>query len=111
VDREGRLLGVSGPTDELRVGPPLAPLWPRHLAVSTAAPPGERDAVLVLSLAPPLAPRTIGELPVPGSVRALAAHTAGHGARLVAAVEAPGAASGRQTSLVVFELAIPAGPP
>lgn len=111
VDRDGRLLGASGPTGDLRVGPTLAPLWPHHLAVSTAARPGERDAVLVLSLAPPLAPRTIGELPVPGSVRALAAHAAAHRARLVAAVEAPGATSGLQTSLVIFDLAIPDGRP
>jgi hypothetical protein len=110
VDRDGRLLGVSGPADELRVGPMLAPLWPRHLAVSTAAAPGERDAVLVLSLAPPLA-RTIGELPVAGSVRALAAHTTAHRARLVAAVEAPGATSDLRTSLVIFELSMPAGRP
>lgn len=111
VDREGRLLGGSGPNEELRFGPTLAALWPRHLAVSTAAAPGERDAVLVLSLAPPLAPRPIAELPVPGSVRALAARTAANRAWLVAAVEAMGALSGPQTSLVVFELAIPSGGP
>jgi hypothetical protein len=111
VDRDGRLLGLSGPPGELRVGPTLAPLWPRHLAVSTAARPGERDSVLVLSLAPPLPPRPIGELPVPGSVRALAARTAANRAWLVAAVDVAGAVAGSYTSLVLFELAIPSGRP
>ena len=113
VDREGHLLGTSGPSGELRVGPTLAPLWPRHLAVSSAAPPGERDAVLILALASRAAPRVISELPVAGSVRALAAHVAAQTARLVAAVETPAredmAGGGVQTHLVVFELATPAG--
>jgi hypothetical protein len=110
VDREGRLLTAAGPS-ELRVGPTLAPLWPRQLAASTAAPPGERDAVLILSMAPPAGPRVISELPVSGSVRALAAQVSARTARLVAAVETPaaeGASPATQTHLVVFELATPA---
>jgi hypothetical protein len=110
VDREGRLLTGGGITSDLRVGPTVAALWPRHVAVSTAAAPGERDAVQVLSLAPPL-PRVISELPVAGSVRALAAHATTHTARLVAAVESAGLDGEPQTNLLVFELATPAGRP
>jgi hypothetical protein len=109
VDREGRLL-TGGAASDLRVGPTVAALWPRHVAVSTAAPPGERDAVQVVSLAPPL-PRVISELPVTGSVRALAAHAGTHAARLVAAVESAGLDGELQTHLVVFELATPAARP
>jgi hypothetical protein len=112
VDREGRLLGAGTPSD-LRVGPALAPLWPHHLAASSAAAPGDRDTVLILSVAPPGGARVVSELPVTGAVRALAAQVTAHTARLVAAVEtaAPDAAAGAQTHLVVFELAIPAGQP
>ena len=106
VDRDGRLLSPAGAASELRVGPPLAPLWPRHLAASSAAPPGERDAVLILSLSPPAGARVISELPVTGSVRALAAQVTGNAARLVAAVESAG-----QTHFVVFDLATPSGRP
>lgn len=113
VDREGRLV-VAGAPSELRVGPTLAALWPRHAAASTPAPPGERDAVLILSLAPP-APRVIGQLPVDGAVRALAAHVSERTARVVAAVEAPEAHAGGErmveTRLVVFDLAAPASWP
>jgi hypothetical protein len=115
VDREGRLL-PAGAAGELRVGPTLAALWPRHLAASSAAPPGERDTVLILSLAQGAPPRVVSELPVEGAVRALAAHVDGRKARLVAAVEAarldaggPGAAT--QTYLIVFDLAQPAAWP
>jgi hypothetical protein len=107
VDREGRLLGAEGAAGDLRVGPTVALLWPRHVAVSTAVAPGERDAVQVVSLAPPL-PRVISELAVAGSVRALAAHATARTARLVAAVETAGATGGVETHLVVFELATPA---
>jgi hypothetical protein len=112
VDRDGRLLGAGGAVSELRVGPPLATLWPRQLAASSAAPPGERDSVLILSMAPPTGPRVISELPVTGSVRALAAQVSGHTARLVAAVEsATREGSATQTHLVVFDLATPAARP
>jgi hypothetical protein len=110
VDREGRLLGAEGAAGDLRVGPTVALLWPRHVAVSTAVAPGERDAVQVVSLAPPL-PRVISELAVAGSVRALAAHATARTARLVAAVETAGATGGVETHLVVFELATPAARP
>ena len=114
VDRDGRLLSAGGPVSDLRVGPPLATLWPRQLAASTAAPPGERDTVLILSMAPPNGPRVIAELPVAGSVRALAAQVSGHTARLVAAVESAardGSTPAIQTHLVVFDLATPGGRP
>jgi hypothetical protein len=111
VDRDGRLIARGAPLGgDLRVGPTLAALWPGVVAVSTAAPPGDRDAVLVLALAPPgtAAPRVLAELPVAGAVRALAAHAAGRKARVVAAVEStPAVGSGRQTRFWVFDLGAP----
>ena len=112
VDRDGRLVSAGGTVPDLRVGPPLATLWPRQIAASTAAPPGERDAVLILSMAPPTGARVVGELPVTGAVRALAAQVSGRTARLVAAVESAGRdGSLPQTHLVVFDLATRAGRP
>lgn len=108
VDGEGRLL-PDGAQSDLRVGPTLAALWPGYLAASSAAPPGARDSVLVLALGPPSGPRVVSELPVDGAVRALAARTSGHSARLVAAVEGGRGRGGEgvQTWLVAFELAAP----
>jgi hypothetical protein len=109
VDREGRLHSGGGPLEgELRVGPPLAAVWPRVVAASTAAPPGERDAVMMVALRGSLPPRVLAELPVKGAVRALAAHSWGRKARVVAAVEAPASAAGpAHTRFVVFDVSTP----
>jgi hypothetical protein len=110
VDREGRLLaGGAPPGGALRVGPALAPLWPRVMAACGGAVPGERDVVLVVALRGALPPRVLAELPVTGAVRALAAHTSGRTARVVAAVEMPSPASAAlpRTHLWVFDLSAP----
>jgi len=97
------------------VGPTLAALWPGFLAASSAAPPGERDTVLVLALSTGAAPHVASELPVDGAVRALAARVSGHTARLVAAVEGAQPEGHRgealQTWLVSFDLAAPGSAP
>lgn len=110
VDREGRLLAGGAPVEgALRVGPSLAPLWPRVMAACGGAVPGERDVVLVVALRGALPPRVLAELPVTGAVRALAARTSGRKARVVAAVEMPSVASTAtpQTRLWVFDLSVP----
>jgi hypothetical protein len=86
VSAEGALLGggAAGPA----AGPALAALWPGIVAVASAQPPGEDDAILVVGTREgPPAPRVLESIRVDGAVRALAARARGESMRLVAAVE------------------------
>jgi hypothetical protein len=100
VSAEGRLLahGVDG--EALRVGPTLAPLWPGLVAASTASPPGEEDAVLVIAV-PDRA--VLMRCPAPGAVRAIAARLRGDQARLAVALDD---VEGR-SSLLLFDIPRP----
>jgi len=73
--------------DRVLAGTALAPLWPGAVAASSAQPPGDDDAILVLSTSGPGGPRLVDSLRVDGAVRALAAREHGPIVRLVAAVD------------------------
>jgi hypothetical protein len=101
VDPEGRLLigTPGGPRPStLRAGPSLVSLGNGLFAAASAAPPGPRDTVLLLE-------RNgeelglLGEVPVEGAVRALAAAPLDRLVRLVVAVEA-----GDRVRLVTLEI-------
>lgn len=101
VDAEGRLLvgTASGPhPSTLRAGPALASLGDGLFAAASAAPPGPRDAVLLLQRDGDEL-RLQAEVPIEGSVRALAATPIGGFVQLVAAVE-----TADQFRLVTFEI-------
>jgi hypothetical protein len=87
VDAEGVLLdgAATGPT----VGPALASLWPGVVAAASPRPPGESDAILIVSTrdGSPEGARVMDSVRVDGAVRALAARARGESMRLVAAVE------------------------
>lgn len=102
VAADGVLLtpGADGPHAGPRVGACVATPRPDVLVASTPAPPGARDSLLFLDRRPPHAERA--RLPVDGSVRALAARTAGARSRVVAAVE-----DETGTSLLALELGWP----
>jgi hypothetical protein len=104
VAPDGRLLVAGTGPGAVRVGPTLGPLWSRHLAASSAAPPGEDDALLVLAREGGTL-RRVGHVALGGPVRALATRPRDGRARVVAAVtEAAG-----ETRLVALELS-PLGP-
>jgi hypothetical protein len=102
VDADGELRLVAaggGVRAGLRVGSAIAALWPGLLALSSPAPPGEADAVWLVTLAEGTA--SVAEsLPLDGSIRALGARSNAEGSRLVASVEEPGS----QSRLVLFDL-------
>jgi hypothetical protein len=100
VSPEGRLLAPGRSDLQTRVGPTLAALWPGFLATSTASPPGEPDAFVVIATDGAVA---LMSCPVPGPVRAIAARVRGEMARVAVAVDA---VEGR-SSLWVFDLAHP----
>jgi hypothetical protein len=86
------------------VGPALAALWPGAVAAASPRPPGEDDAILIVTSprdgSDP--PSVLESLHVDGAVRALAARARQDSVRLVAAVEdAEGA------RLLVLDLARP----
>ena len=83
VTSEGHLLGLGEP--DQRVGASLAVPRPGIVMTTTALPPPEADALVAIERRPPFA--TLARLPVDGSVRALAARSAGNRSRIVAAVE------------------------
>jgi hypothetical protein len=95
-------LAGTGPSD-VRVGPTLGPLWSRHLAASSAAPPGQDDALLVLAREGGVVQR-VGHVALGGTVRALATRPRDGRARVVAAVT-----EAAEVRLVALELA-PLGP-
>jgi hypothetical protein len=97
VSAEGRLLPHE--SLDMRVGTALAALWPGAVAATSAAAPGEPDAILILGVEPAGA-RLLDSLPVEGAVRALASVARGRGERLVAAVAGPLG----ESHLVVFDL-------
>jgi hypothetical protein len=99
VAPDGRLLVAGSASGELRVGPALGPLWSRHLAASTAAPPGREDALLVLAREGSEV-RAVSRVPMPGPVRALATRPREGRARAVAAIS-----DGGETRLLALELA------
>jgi hypothetical protein len=103
VSPEGRLLMAGGTDAPIRLGPTLAALWPGFVAASTASPPGEDDALVVIAIE---AAAPLMSCPTPGSVRAMAARVRDDVARLAVAVDAP---DGR-SSLFLFEIVHPHPP-
>jgi len=101
VGPEGTVRTAAG--DGPPTGPALAALWPGTVAASSARPPGEDDAVLIVSVGGTEAPRVLESLHVEGAVRALAARGRGASVRVVAAVEEPD----RAFRLLVLDLARP----
>lgn len=86
VSPEGHLTWAGETLQSPRVGPTLTRPWPATLVTSTAAPPGEVDALLVIAReASGL--RIVARIPVEGSVRALASQRRNRGARLAFAAE------------------------
>lgn len=86
ISAERRLLCV-GCRDQ-RVGLGLADLWPGFLAVSSPAPPGAQDSLIVLEHTE-AGLHTRLRVPVDGGVRALAGRVDQRAARLVAAITVP----------------------
>ncbi len=84
--RLGRTRGGEGEWTDLHVGPALAPLWPGLLAAASADPPSASDRVVLLAHDAEV-PRAAADLPVEGSVRALAARPLAGGAVLAIGVE------------------------
>ncbi len=90
VSPEGGLITLGGVDESgVRVGPTLAWPFPGILVASSAAPPGEADALVFFELHEG-ALSVLEPVPVQGSVRALAARRGGETAHLVAAVEEKG---------------------
>ncbi len=89
VDPSGTLRFVSPPGGSptgVSAGPTLEPLGRGIVAISTAAPPGSPDAVVILERTADQL-RVRGRLPVSGSVRALAGRRVRQEARLAVALE------------------------
>lgn len=100
VTGDGLLRGAAEGAG-LGAGTALAALWPGMVAASSPRPPGEDDAILIVSTSGEEGPRLVDSLRVEGAVRALAARERGRTARLVAAVEEPD----RGAHLLVLDLA------
>jgi hypothetical protein len=100
VAADGRLLVAGSAATGLRVGPTLAALWPRHLAASTALPPGKDDWLLVLAREGG-GVREVWRVRMPGPVRALASRLREGRARMVAAI-----IEGGESRLLALELSL-----
>jgi hypothetical protein len=94
VLREGAAAGPAA-------GPAVTALWPGVVAASSPRPPGEDDAILIISTSRAEGPRLLDTLRVEGTVRALAGRERGTGMRLVAAIEE----RDRGARLLVMDLA------
>ena len=100
VSADGILRGAADGAG-LGAGTALTGLWPGMVAASSAQPPGDDDAILIVSTAGGEGPRLVDSLRVEGAVRALAGRELGRTARLVAAVEE----RDRAARLLVLDLA------
>jgi hypothetical protein len=95
----GKQAGDSDAPPALRIGPALAALWPGWIAASSARPPGDGDALIVL-IRDPAGLRAENVLEIQEPIRALASRALGAAVRLAAATDD---AEGR-TRLVFVDL-------